>query len=394
MNAAGSPALSAQAAETQAILSPAGSASQALLSRWILPQANSGAATLAASAGLPLIVAELLTERGVRSAAEAEHFLHPRLEHLLDPYTMHGMDAAAARVQAAIARREPILIYGDYDVDGTTAVVLLKTAIEMLGGEVRFHVPHRLREGYGMQAEVLAAAAGLGARLVISVDTGIRGFAAAEAAASLGLDLIITDHHLPQDAGLGLPRALAILNPNQPGCSYACKHLCGAGVAFKLAQALLEARDVDRARSKILPSFLKMLAIATVADAVPLLGAPLPALAHSDAITVPEPADEHSTGAEPAGLPIFDSVESEYFRAYGDPPAAGGLTSGGLPQRSRQASVAPGTAAGRQASQAPPARASVSAHITGSRLASFQQGSRRARAVARTEREAQPAEDD
>jgi hypothetical protein len=129
-------------------------------------------------------------------------------------------------------------------------------------------------------------------------------------------------------------------------------------------------------------------------DAVPLLGAPLPALAHSDAITVPEPADEHSTGAEPAGLPIFDSVESEYFRAYGDPPAAGGLTSGGLPQRSRQASVAPGTAAGRQASQAPPARASVSAHITGSRLASFQQGSRRARAVARTEREAQPAEDD
>jgi single-stranded-DNA-specific exonuclease len=272
VNAAGSPALSAQAAETQAILSPAGSASQALLSRWILPQANSGAATLAASAGLPLIVAELLTERGVRSAAEAEHFLHPRLEHLLDPYTMHGMDAAAARVQAAIARREPILIYGDYDVDGTTAVVLLKTAIEMLGGEVRFHVPHRLREGYGMQAEVLAAAAGLGARLVISVDTGIRGFAAAEAAASLGLDLIITDHHLPQDAGLGLPKALAILNPNQPGCDYACKHLCGAGVAFKLAQALLEARDVDRARSKILPSFLKMLAIATVADAVPLLG--------------------------------------------------------------------------------------------------------------------------
>jgi single-stranded-DNA-specific exonuclease len=105
-------------------------------------------------------------------------------------------------------------------------------------------------------------------RLVISVDTGIRDFAAAEAAAGLGLDLIVTDHHLPQ----GLPRALAILNPNQPGCGYTCKHLCGAGVAFKLAQALLEARDVERARTKILPSFLKMLAIATVADAVPLLG--------------------------------------------------------------------------------------------------------------------------
>ena len=238
------------------------------LSRWVLPAASSAAGSLAAQSGLPLIVAELLAGRGVRSAAEADLFLHPKLEHLLDPYAMHGMAAAVARVQAAIAARELILIYGDYDVDGTTAIVLLKTAIEMLGGVVRFHVPHRLREGYGMQAEVLATAAAQGVRLVISVDTGIRDFVAAEAAAGLGLDLIVTDHHLPQ----GLPRALAILNPNQPGCSYACKHLCGAGVAFKLAQALLEARDVERARSKILPSFLKMLAIATVADAVPLLG--------------------------------------------------------------------------------------------------------------------------
>ena len=259
MNAAGSPAISAQAFR---------------LNRWDLPQANSTAAILAQSAGLPLIVAELLAERGVRSAAEAGLFLHPRIEHLLDPYAMQGMAAAVTRVQAAIAHREPILIYGDYDVDGTTAIVLLKTALEMLGGVVVFHVPHRLREGYGMQEEVLAAAAGQGVRLIISVDTGIRAFSAAEAAARLGVDLIITDHHLAQDVpGLpGLPNALAILNPNQPGCGYLCKHLCGAGVAFKLAQALLEAWDVDRARGKILPSFLKMLAIATVADAVPLLG--------------------------------------------------------------------------------------------------------------------------
>ena len=254
MNAAGSPALSAQATPCN---------------RWILPQANPAAATLAQSAGLPLIVAELLAERGVRSAAEADVFLHPRFEHLLDPYAMQGMASAVARVQAAIAGQEPILIYGDYDVDGTTAIVLLKTALEMLGGKADFHAPHRLREGYGMQAEVLEAAARQGIRLVISVDTGIRDFAAAEAAARLGLDLIVTDHHLPHT---GLPTALVILNPNQPGCGYACKHLCGAGVAFKLAQALLEAWDVDRARGKILPSFLKMLAIATVADAVPLLG--------------------------------------------------------------------------------------------------------------------------
>jgi single-stranded-DNA-specific exonuclease len=242
--------------------------------RWVLPQADSTAAALAKSAGLPLIVAELLVDRGVRSPAEADFFLHPRIDQLLDPYTMHGMAAAVKRVQAAIAQREAIFIYGDYDVDGTTAIVLLKTAIEMLGGKVDFHVPHRLREGYGMQAEVLAAAAAQGVRLVISVDTGIRDFAAAEAAVRLGLDLIVTDHHLPQDARhlAGLPTALAILNPNQPGCGYACKHLCGAGVAFKLAQALLEAWDVERTRGKILPSFLKMLAIATVADAVPLLG--------------------------------------------------------------------------------------------------------------------------
>lgn len=255
MNAAGSSAVSPRAASR---------------SQWILPPANSSAASiLAQSAGLPLIVAELLAERGVQTAAEAEVFLHPRMEQLLDPYGMEGMAAAVTRVQAAIAGLEPILIYGDYDVDGTTAIVLLKTAIEMLGGKADFHAPHRLREGYGMQAEVLEAAAGQGIRLVISVDTGIRDFAAAEAAARLGLDLIVTDHHLPHT---GMPNALVILNPNQPGCGYACKHLCGAGVAFKLAQALLEAWDVERARTKILPSFLKMLAIATVADAVPLLG--------------------------------------------------------------------------------------------------------------------------
>ena len=255
MNAAGSSAVSPRAASR---------------SQWILPPANSSAASiLAQSAGLPLIVAELLAERGVQTAAEAEVFLHPRMEQLLDPYGMEGMAAAVTRVQAAIAGLEPILIYGDYDVDGTTAIVLLKTAIEMLGGKADFHAPHRLREGYGMQAEVLEAAAGQGIRLVISVDTGIRDFAAAEAAARLGLDLIVTDHHLPHT---GMPNALVILNPNQPDCGYACKHLCGAGVAFKLAQALLEAWDVERARTKILPSFLKMLAIATVADAVPLLG--------------------------------------------------------------------------------------------------------------------------
>lgn len=239
--------------------------------RWITGTSSPAAADLARNGQIPLLVADLLAARGIQSAEEAERFLHPKMEHLLDPFSMLGMDRAVARIQRAVAGREPILIYGDYDVDGTTATVLLKTAIEMLGGSIRFHIPHRLREGYGMQREILEAAAGEGVRLVISVDTGIRAFAAAEAAAALGLDLIVTDHHLPEPE-LGVPRALAVLNPNQQGCGYACRHLCGAGVAFKLAQALLEEWDRERTRAKILPSFLKMLAIATVADSVPLLG--------------------------------------------------------------------------------------------------------------------------
>jgi len=250
--------------------------------RWVVRETDPEAAeALANSLNIPPILAQLLVSRGIDSAAAGERFLNPSIANLCDPYAMTGMAVAVARVQSAVAHREPILIYGDYDVDGTVAVVLLKTAIETLGrilagpdqkgSDVRFHVPHRLREGYGMKSEVVEAAIAAGARLIISVDTGIRAFAAAEAAATLGIDLIVTDHHLP-DATRGLPKALAILNPNQDGCTYPCKHLCGAGVAFKLSQALLEAQDPVRAREKILPSFLKMLAIATIADAVPLLG--------------------------------------------------------------------------------------------------------------------------
>jgi single-stranded-DNA-specific exonuclease len=228
-------------------------------------------ASLAREARLPLVLAELLVARGIATTAQAFAFLNPEPAHLHDPFLMLGMDRAIERLERAIAAREPVLLYGDYDVDGTVAVVLLKTAIEMLGGVARFHVPHRLRDGYGMQSSVLEAAHAEGVRLVITVDTGMRAFAEAETARKLGLDLIVTDHHLPaaQDA---LPAALAILNPNQPGCSYPEKSLCGAAIALKLAQALLERRSPDRTREKTLPSFLKMAAIATIADAVPLCG--------------------------------------------------------------------------------------------------------------------------
>jgi single-stranded-DNA-specific exonuclease len=243
--------------------------------RWIQAEQHpEAAAALAQQARIPPALAELLIARGVTQAADAFAFLNPEIAHLHDPFLLLGMTAAVERLERAIAAKEPVLLYGDYDVDGTTAVVLLKTAIEMLSGPgdlVRFHVPHRLREGYGLQSSVLEAAYAEGVRLVVTVDTGMRAFAEAETAQKLGLDLIITDHHLPKidDA---VPVALAILNPNQAGCTYPEKSLCGAAIALKLAQALLERRDAARTRQKILPSFLKMAAIATIADAVPLRG--------------------------------------------------------------------------------------------------------------------------
>jgi single-stranded-DNA-specific exonuclease len=240
--------------------------------RWVIAEPHPDeSAALAREARLPLVLAELLVARGITQAAEAFAFLNPEPAHLHDPFLMLGMALAVDRLERAIAAGEPILLYGDYDVDGTVAVVLLKTAIEMLGGDARFHVPHRLREGYGMQSSVLEAAHAEGVRVVVTVDTGMRAFVEAETARRLGLDLIITDHHLP-DAHDALPAALAILNPNQPGCLYPEKSLCGAAIALKLAQALLERREPARAREKTLPSFLKMAAIATIADAVPLRG--------------------------------------------------------------------------------------------------------------------------
>jgi single-stranded-DNA-specific exonuclease len=215
-------------------------------------------------------LADLLVIRGITDPETAERFLHPSLSDLHSPYLMLGMKAAVDRIDVAIERKEGILIYGDYDVDGTTAIVILKTAIELCGGAPDFHVPHRIKEGYDLRGDVIERAAAAGIQLIISVDAGIRAFAAAETARRLGVDLIVTDHHLPGPDGT--PHALAVLNPNQPGCEYPCKALCGAGVAFKLAQALMERRLPHRDQASLLKSFSKMVAIATIADCVPLTG--------------------------------------------------------------------------------------------------------------------------
>ena len=216
------------------------------------------------------VLTPLLLRRGIRDAEDAAAFLTPSLSHLHAPERMLGLHAAVERIEAAIERKEQILIYGDYDVDGTMAVIILKTAIELCGGTTDFHVPHRIREGYDMRDDVIERAAESGIRLIISVDMGIRAFAPAETAQRLGVDLIVTDHHLPGPDGV--PRAFAVVNPNQKDCSYPYKQLCGAGVAFKLSQALMQRRLDAKDQNKLLLSFMKVAAIATVADAVPLTG--------------------------------------------------------------------------------------------------------------------------
>jgi single-stranded-DNA-specific exonuclease len=221
------------------------------------------------AASIP-ILASLLLNRGIANAEAARRFLSPSLDHLHLPGQMMGLRAAVDRLDAAIEGKEPILIYGDYDVDGTMAVIILKTAIELCGGVADFHVPHRIREGYDLRDDVIERAAAAGIRLIVSVDMGIRAFAPAETAQRLGVDLIVTDHHLPGPDGV--PKALAVLNPNQAGCEYPYKQLCGAGVAFKLAQGLMQRRLDAKDQSRMLLSFMKVVAIATIADSVPLTG--------------------------------------------------------------------------------------------------------------------------
>ncbi len=239
--------------------------------RWILPSiTNDEIPDLEKSLNLTRPVAAVLAKRGFITSTAAQEFLSPQLATLHDPMELRDMDRAVARLRIAIEKRETILLYGDYDVDGTTSIVVLKKALEILGAIVQFHVPHRLKEGYGMRSEVIEQAKHDGVALIVSVDTGIRAVDVVQHANTLGIDVIVTDHHLP-DASL--PPALALLNPNRPGCHYPNKNLCGAGVTLKLVQALLRHSSLSRLRQDLLlESFLKPVAIATVADIVPLTG--------------------------------------------------------------------------------------------------------------------------
>jgi len=223
------------------------------------------AGTLSRELGVSPVTARLLCIRGLGSLDEARRFLSPRLEDLHDPFRLADMPVAVDRILAAIAAKERIAIHGDYDVDGVTSTVILRRALELLGADVVHFIPERLRDGYGLQPATIDRLHHDGARLVISVDCGIRAAEAAARARELGMDLIITDHHEPDTQ---LPHALAVINPKRRDCSYPDKNLAGVGVALKLVQALCGRSG----RSNWMPAFVKVAAIGTLADVVPLTG--------------------------------------------------------------------------------------------------------------------------
>ena len=230
-----------------------------------LPCDEERVAALARALDADPVIARLLVLRGVDTAETAARFLHPSLDQLHDPFLLTDLPAGVERLLAAVARKEKVAVHGDYDVDGITSTVMLRRLIELLGGDVVHFIPERLRDGYGLQPEAIERLHAAGVRVVVSVDCGIRSQTAARRAAELGIDLVITDHHEPEEA---LPPALAVINPRRFDCPYPDKDLAGVGVALKLVHGLC----LKTERQAWMPGFLKLAAIGTVADVVPLTG--------------------------------------------------------------------------------------------------------------------------
>jgi single-stranded-DNA-specific exonuclease len=224
------------------------------------------------AAKVPFVVAQLLVCRGISDPQQAKAFLTPKLTDLRDPDLLPGVPEAAARIWSAVQAGRKICIYGDYDVDGMTATSILAICLRLLGGDVTTYVPHRIDEGYGLNAEALRTLAGRGAQMVVSVDCGITAVAEAAVAQELGLELIITDHH---ELGAELPAAAAIVHPRLPGTAYPFSGLCGAGVAFKLAWAICQcasqAKKVSQRMREFLVQAVGLAAMGTIADVVPLV---------------------------------------------------------------------------------------------------------------------------
>ena len=215
----------------------------------------------AKKAGLEPAAASLLYQRGVQTEEALQEFLEPSLDQLHDPYDLHDMERAVERIRSAIENYEQILIYGDYDADGMTSASIVKEALDQLGAECQVYLPNRFTDGYGPNSSVYKYfIENQGISLIITVDNGVAGLEAIELAQSLGVDVIVTDHHsMPEE----LPNAYAIVHPEHSGADYPFKHLAGCGVAFKLATALLEEVQVE---------LLDLVAIGTIADMVSLTG--------------------------------------------------------------------------------------------------------------------------
>ncbi|GAA3408262.1 single-stranded-DNA-specific exonuclease RecJ [Paenibacillus hodogayensis] len=229
--------------------------------KWNIGAADGAAADVLGKAlKLHPIVAKLLAARGLTDIAEAERFLKGEKDHFHDPFLLHGMDLAVARIREALDRGEKIRVYGDYDADGVSSTALMTHLLRRLGADFDTYIPHRANEGYGLNLRAIERAKESGVSLLITVDTGISAREQVAYAAELGIDVVVTDHHEPPEL---LPEAAAVLNPKKPGCPYPFKQLAGVGVAFKLAHALLGEPPLD---------LLEIAAIGTVADLMPLLG--------------------------------------------------------------------------------------------------------------------------
>lgn len=242
--------------------------------RWqLLPADPEQAQALAEAAGISPILAQLLLHRGVRSAEAARRFISAALSDLHDPAELPGVQEAAQRLYAAVQAGKRIYIYGDYDVDGITAVTLLWRCLRLAGAQVDYYVPDRFEEGYGLNSDALRKLKQLGAQTIVTVDCGISAVAEAALARELGLELIITDHH---ELKAELPPADVIVHPRLPPATYPFPHLCGAGVAFKVAWALgqqfSQARKVSESFRQFLLEAVALVALGTVADVVPLWG--------------------------------------------------------------------------------------------------------------------------
>ena len=211
------------------------------------------------------IIAKVLANRGIESLKSSHDFFNPSNERLHDPFMMKNMDIAVDRISKNIQNEKPILIFGDYDVDGTTGASLLYLGLKDHNAIVEYYIPHREKEGYGLSTGGIDYAQSIGADLLITCDCGINAFKPVDDAADQGIDVIITDHHIPDKK---LPNAYAVLNPKQKGCEYPFKGLCGCGVAFKLISALSEQSEIEQ---NLGLNYLDLVALATSADMVPIL---------------------------------------------------------------------------------------------------------------------------